>query len=330
MADEAPLTLDSALSLMTVTEDNKPAAVAQDDPPAATPDTTADPIPAAADTAAADPNSPADPESVKTDDVDQGALPLIDPPASWKPEEKALWEATPRAAQEAILRRELDNTTALRKLQNSAAEQHKTTEAEVTRLKALTGQIEGVLNEKVAALSREFPEIKSEADVVALSQTDPARFSVFQAKLMELSSTAQQRQAALTEVGKVDEAKQTEYLAKAKDALLEAFPEWKDPQVARTQVTELQDYAIKTGAPEAAARASLDPVIYKLAQKAMLYDRAQAAKTAAVTRDPPRVVKPGTQTVTPASTAKEENRRSMLGKLSTSGDLEDARGLLRL
>lgn len=148
---------------------------------------------------------------------------------------------------------------------------------------------------------------------------------------MELSAAQQAQTDAQREIGAREEAAQREAQVQQRDALMEAFPAWNDPVVARKEILELQEYAIKMGVPEQAARANVDPFTFKLTQKAMLYDRAQAAKTAAVTKDPPRVIKPGTPNANPNKDGSNgERRQTQLAKLTRSGDLEDARGLLRL
>lgn len=273
-------------------------------------------------------DAPTDEGDAEEGDGDQGdALPLIEAPSSWSTEEKAEWAGLSRKAQEVIQRREQDSVRALRTAQNDAAEQRKTADAEVTRLKGLATHIDALVQRDVADLAKAFPEIKTEADVAALAQSDPARFAAFQGRLMALNAANQARANAAAEVAKADDVKRTEQLTQAKTALLEAFPAWKDPDVARREVTEIQDYAIKQGASEATARANLDPVIYKLAQKAMLHDRAQAARAQAINRTPPRVVKPG-QSSNPKATAKEEVRRAQEAKLSQTGDIQDAVALM--
>lgn len=346
------LTLDSALSFMSVKsgdaddnfvpdEDNslepENSDIPDNDQPAREPAKADDEIAAEASEEDAPADETASDEAATNDEeVDQGddALPPIEAPSSWKTEEKAVWDALPRKAQEAISRREQDNTKELRNLQNGTAEQRKAVDAEVGKLKALTGQIDTLLNRDVEALSREFPEIKSEADVVALATNDPARYSVFQAKLSALNSANQVREAAAKELtakeAKAAEEAQTAHFAQTKEKLLEAFPAWKDLEVAKRETTEIQDYAIKAlGVPEAAARATIDPVIYKLAQKAMLYDRALAAKQKSVQRVPPRAVKPGNQSGSPKQAAREDARRTQLARLDETGSIEDALGLLR-
>lgn len=351
MPDESPLSLDGAMKLMFTQADSAASAA-----PAASAAAEAAPVGANAavdgadapeeeeNTGASAPeaasaegaeageqDTPADQGETTEGQADQGdnALPPIEPPKSWTTEEKALWASLNRPAQEAILRRDQADTKALRDLQNRQAEQSRAAETEVNRLKGLAAQVESVVNKEVGELARDFPEIKSESDVVALAANDPARYSLFQAKLMALQSAANARAAAAQEVTKASEKAQTELLTRAKDALIEAFPTWKEPEVARRESSELQDYVVKSyGVDEATARNTIDPVIYKLAHKAMLYDRAQAQKAAAIKRDPPRVVQPGAQSASPKGAAKEATRRSQLEKLGRTGAIEDALSLM--
>jgi hypothetical protein len=346
--DNAPLSLDSAISLLSVPagqadeatlEVNTAAMTAAEREEAAK--NSAAPegdnsTPAHGDTPPADDvaanDTPADQGETNEGEADPGdALPPIDPPSSWSTEEKAEWASLSRKAQETILRREQDATKALRNAQNSTAESNKKVDAEVTRLKELSGKIDGYLNEKVAELAKDFPEIRSEADLIALAQTDPAKAQLFQVRLQAIASANTAKADAQRELSQRAQEAQKVELAQTREKLLAAFPAWKDAEVARREVTELQDYVVKNyGVDEAAARASVDPIAYKLAQKAMLYDRAQAAAKAAQQRTPPKTVKPGAQTGNPATAGKDEIRRTQMQKLEKSGDIDDAVGLLRM
>jgi hypothetical protein len=115
---------------------------------------------------------------------------------------------------------------------------------------------------------------------VALAGSDPARAQLFQARLQALAASQIARQNAQRELTQKADQQQQEYLAQAKEKLSKPSPPGKtlklpvarDDRAARLCGQELWRR-------EAAARATIDPAIYKLAQKAMLYDRAQAAKT---------------------------------------------------
>jgi hypothetical protein len=337
--DNTALSLESALSLMRAapSADNSAAAQTEEKAPAA------EAAPASQDTPATDEASTKDAPAAENKDTpaDQGetpdetadpedALPTIEPPSSWSTEEKAVWASLNRQAQEAIQRRDRADTKALRDAQNRSADAQKSVEAEVTKLKGLADKIGGYIQTEVKALARDFPEVRTEADVELLAAKDPARFSLFQARLMGFNAARQAETEAQSALQQKAEQQQKVHLESAKTALLEAFPTWSDGAVARKEISELQEYAISQGVPEQAARANLDPYVFKLAQKAMAYDKAQKAKADALTKTPPRTVKPGTQSSSPKSDAKAADRQSRLDRLSQSGDIEHARGLLRM
>src|SRR5215467_171639 len=186
MPDDKPLSIEGAMGMLIdknsaapATPDNSSAAPAASSPApeaaAAEPEDKKDSAPAD-DTAARKDDAPTGDEGKqdtpeddkgKTDGEgdDQGdALPTIEPPQSWKAEEKKVWESLPREAQQAIARREQDRTTELRNLQNQSAEQRKTVDAEVNRLKELSAEIGQHVNEQLTELARDFPDLKSEAD----------------------------------------------------------------------------------------------------------------------------------------------------------------------
>lgn len=344
MPDDSPLSLESAIGLLRVKpeeEGNAETLSDTNDAPAAEEDAAVaaeaenHDAPADNDESAAE----SDEEDTPSDDAgetedeggDQGdALPPIEAPSSWKAEEKAVWGTLPRAAQEAIQRREQDRTNELRNLQNSTAERNKAADAEVTRLKGISERIGKLVDSQTNDLVKEFPELRSEADIQALAANDPGRFAQFQAKLMAIGAAQQAQADAQKEVDAKAAQTQRETLAKAKDAFLETFPEWKDPDVARREIKELQDFAIKHGAPEQAARNNLDPVLYKVAKMAMKWEQAQAKKAAAVKNVPPRVIKPGASDPNPGKAAQVQARQAKLNRLSETGDIEDAIGLLRL
>jgi hypothetical protein len=276
---------------------------------------------------AADDTPPAEGEDDAGQD-DPGALPIIDPPPSWTAEEKEVFKSLPRAAQEAVARRERDRTAELRRLQDTTAENRKAVDAETTRLKGLADQIDSVVNSHVADLARDFPEIRTEADVVALAQTDPNRFAVFQARVAAVGAAQQAKANAQQALQAKAQEAQTEALKQAHTALIEAFPAWKDPAVAQRELKALQDYAISQGVPEQAARNAIDPFVYKFAEKAMKYDQAQAALAAARDRQPPKVVqKPGTGAATKAE-LKGQSRQQAMSRLERSGDIDDALSLM--
>lgn len=346
MPDNTPLSLDAAVSLMTApatppadagtgAAPETPAPATTTPEPAAppaqgdnTPAASESPAPADASAAATDQPAQGDAPAAADGQVEPGLLPPIEPPSGWDAAGKEVFKSLPRKAQEEIERRERDRTNELRNLQNATADQRKAADAEVTRLRDLAQRVDAVIGDQVKEIAKDFPEIKTEADIQTLATNDPARFAQFQARLMRFQSAqqaAQETKQALTT--KENEAFQTR-LATARTELLKEFPTWNDATVLRKEMVELQDYAISVGAPEQDARTALDPTLYKMARKAMLYDRAQAALAKAQNRQPAPVVHPGASSATPKQDAAANARRSQMAKLDKSGDIEDALALM--
>lgn len=350
--NDAFLSLDSATSLMGTApanpgtaswttnghepqaelppEKDAPAPIVAEDAPPAEPGaaTETPPAPAAGD----EPTPVQDDAPASADGGDEpGSLPPIEPPSGWNAEEQEAFKASPRKVQEAILRREQDRTTELRNIQNATAEQRKAADGEVARLKTLSDKIASAIKDEVTELARDFPELKTQADIEALAANDPARFAQFQARMMRFNANQQAADEAQRELQRKADAQNRETMKKAHDALVQIFPTWKDAEVAKKGIAELQDYAISVGASPEGARALHDPIIYKLAHKAMLYDRAQAARAAAVNRDPPRTVnKPVATSSTPKADKAAASTAAAMQKLSRSGDIEDALALMTI
>jgi len=341
MSDEnAPISIDSAVSMML---DKAPAAAPEAPAEKGTRDLESPQAGAeapqepqqntdkSADSAGDEKPATDDAPAATDDDDDQGSLPPIEAPSSWTTEEKEVFKTSPRKVQEAIARREQERTTELRNGQNSVAEQRKAVDAEVTRLKGLAEKMDGVIKEQADDIARDFPEIKSQADVEALASRDASRFAQFQARLMRFNAMQQAKADADTELANKAKTQQQEAMAASHKELVKHFPTWSDPKVAMKEATELQDYAVKAfGISEQAARGLHNPVIYRMAQKAMLYDRAQAAKAAAVNRDAPRTVQPGATSATPKADRNAAARKAAIAKLDKSGDIEDALSLMRM
>lgn len=332
------LDLRSAASLLTAAPaPETPAAPAAAETPTPAPAAEETPAPAAdeapaAETPAAEAaeETPAqgDAPAAKDGKDEQGSLPPIEPPSSWKTEEKEFFKSLPRQAQETIQRREQDRDAELRRLQNTAADQRKAADGEVARLKGLADNLEKISNDAVDGIAKEFPEIKSQADIDNLARTDPGRFAEFQAALMRYNAIEQQKKAAQDEIKARNAAAQKEVVKAHYNEILKHFPTWSDPKVLAKEHGEVVDYAVKLGADPAAARATTDPFIIRIAHKAMLYDRAQAAAKAAVSRDAAPTLKPGAVSVTPKADAAANTRKAQIAKLDKSGDIEDAIALM--
>lgn len=255
-------------------------------------------------------------------------LPPIEAPASWKAEEKEAFKSLPRALQETVERRERERDAAIRTAQNESATSRQGSDAQIARLTGLADQMEGAVNREISDMARDFPEVKSEADAVALAQRDPAKFTEFQARLMALQGVMNTREQAKQEIAANFQRAQAQELATRKAALIEAFPTWVDAEVAQRELGVIRDYVIKNGIPESETGPLVSPAAIKIIQKAQAYDKAQAAlaakKTTPVAKAP---MKPGVAAGS-KNEASRTSREAQLAKLAQSGDMNDAFGLM--
>jgi hypothetical protein len=136
---------------------------------------------------------------------DPAAEPPIERPKSWTESEEAEWRATPRALQQKIAARELERDTALRRTQNDAAEKLKGLTAKEQQVEQVRQQFEAKIKTASEVLEREqlrdFPDIKTMADVERMASEDPFRkiqWDVHQQKLQAVTweaNQAEQRKA---------------------------------------------------------------------------------------------------------------------------------------
>jgi len=115
------------------------------------------------------------------------------------------------------------------------------------RANAILQQLEVVANTK-------FADLKSEADVLALMQTDPARYNEFVIAQTQFQRAKQAQQIAQGEAQKA-------YLAGEQKRLIKAIPELADPEKGEALKAELRAYAKSQGIPDNRQARSADEVI---------------------------------------------------------------------
>ncbi len=331
-AGTAPLTLEAARGLLTIMEDAAaPAADAGEGAPVST---AAAVLGQPADEAdAAAPGDDAAAPSDGNEDADGGEPdePAIAPPASWRASEKEAFKRLPREIQAVVAGRERDRERAINEAMRGAAETRKAAEAEraayETERRRLQQEIAAIMPALEQQIGIEFADIRTPADVVALAESDPARYALWRAK-QDALQFAQREQSRLSQEAAQEEAAAIRDLARREiAALLDKRPELKDRDARARFNRELRDYALSIGYSPAQYDGNLSHLNLLVLEKAMLYDRAQKAKAEALARPVPRVERPGTAG-TKAERAAEE-RAQKLKRLERSGRIEDAVGLLR-
>jgi len=107
--------------------------------------------------------------------------------------------------------------------------------------------------------------------------------------------------------------------------LVEAIPEWKNADTAKSEKAALIEFGLKEGFKEEDLKGVADHRVVKLLRKAMLYDRI-AAKQATIKPKPPtvqqaKVIAPGNPKSAKVSTSEVVRAKQRLAK---TGNVRDA------
>jgi hypothetical protein len=233
-------------------------------------------------------------------------LPPIEPPRSWKADEKERFKALPRETQEYLAEREMERDRAFNRSQSEAAEKLKGLTAKEQAVEQTRLQYEAALPQLLQNLqgqqAGEFADVRTMADVERLAREDWPRYlawDVAQKKIAAVTQemlSAQQRQAQ-------EKLQQFSAFAKHEDDLfIERVPDMADPdKAAKLQgaaMTVLKDLGFTetelgqswNGAKDLSLR---DHRVQLLIRDATLWREAQQKAKAAATKPVPPVQRPG-------------------------------------
>ncbi len=156
----------------------------------------------------------------------------------------------------------------------------------------------------------------------------PAAFATWQLNQERLAAV---RRAQAEAVNKVVEDRQKALVAVAqaeKGKLIEALPEWKNPEVAKKESSDLREYALAQGYKSDDLDQIFDHRVFLMLRKAMLYDRAQAAKPKLESKiETVRTATPGAADRNRSRTTDTTRAKQ---KLAKTGRVEDAAGVIAL
>lgn len=149
----------------------------------------------------------------------------------------------------------------------------------------------------------EIAAAKQQLESSGLRDNDPAEYAAQLLKLQEREQGWKTKVMSLADSVRQENERRAqtnaqqmqEQLAKGSEALLEAIPEWRNPEVAKKDATALQDYLIQQGFTEQQLRENTDSRLFVMAHKARLYDESKGAAdvTQKRLRRVPKVAKPG-------------------------------------
>lgn len=228
------------------------------------------------------------------------------------------------------LRGHLDNQT------RAVAEQQKAMQAQAAEMEravqARVQHVQDLANAAQMELNREFQNV----DWQTLRVTDPAEYAALiqdyqarQANISGVLQTAQQhRQQYDMQQAEAQKAMMNDLRTRSEQVIVEAIPEWSNPDVRKTEVTELAQ-TIRSeverffGSEADRIMTEIDsgyygplPIIW--ARKAALYDRMQASKSVVEKKvhSAPKLVKPGQ---TQPANSQENTLRSIKAQVQKSG-----------
>ena len=206
--------------------------------------------------------------------------------------------------------------------QRVAAEPPANTEADAAINQSLQ-RINSVVQQLETAASGKFADLKTEADVFALMQTDPQRYNEF------VIAQTQYQRAKAAQV-QVQQEAQRAYLSNEQKRLMKEIPDLADPDKGEALKAELRAYAKSQGIPDNRQARSADEVIrlhkeMTLAKKLATYEAKEAAAAKALedankkAAKAPPVQQPGVQ----RDVNKNEKLETDFERFSKSGESED-------
>jgi hypothetical protein len=172
----------------------------------------------------------------------------------------------------------------------------------------------------------EFADIKSQADIARLAQSDPARYN----RLVLAQNQYQEAQRArLANAAGEQKAAQERHLSwqdGERRKVAELVPELGDPEKGPALARKLQEFAIRSGytAQHLAMASATDCAMLHRAMQYQNLSEAQGAARAKAARAP-RVAEPGTR----AGAAGNDRMEADFARLKKSGATQDAAAVFR-
>lgn len=163
-------------------------------------------------------------------------------PRSWNKEQAEHWNTLPESVQEFLTEQDKKASDAVRKAQNDAATTNKDLSSKLEAADKVRTEYEAKAQKAMDILLREqtrdFPDIKSDADVAKLAIEDPVRWVQWQQHQAELQAQASEVEAAKQRTTSARNASRDGYTKAQMGKLLEAYPEFSDPKVQHATLSE--------------------------------------------------------------------------------------------
>ncbi len=196
--------------------------------------------------------------------------------------------------------------------------------------------VEALAKEEEARLTRAFQDTRWDE----LRATDPAEYAARRQELNEqyarLEGLRAKTRESVRQYQDEQASKQQEWLKatlqREQEALLNALPDWRDPEKAKAGKAQLIEYLASAGFGEQEIANLVDHRAVVLARKAMLYEEIQRAKPKAQTKVQAKI---GTKVLSPSARvtpdqSKDIEKRDAMERLKKTGDRKDFGKLLRI
>jgi len=302
----------------------QPAEQPRDDTPsdaAEASDPGPDPLP----TEEEDPSPEADDdEGIDPDEPEEEPAPAIDPPQSWKADEKTAWAKLPPEVQAIVARREGERDRYIStRSQEMAEERRASAEARLTE----RGEYKQNL-EKLLFVAAPEAEKFTQIDWQRLAAENPADYVRLTAERDALRGRIASIQGEIQRIDYQSNAEREQQFGQFRQEqaqlLAAKLPVYADAERGPKFVRELTDYLQTQGFTPQELAAVVDHRAILLAEKAMRADRAAAARNGAERQKAPapRVQQPGTKARSDTSASQRRNNR--LAALERSGSERDA------
>jgi hypothetical protein len=192
----------------------------------------------------APPATEAPAETTESQAEPEETLPPIEPPRSWKAEEKERFKSLPRETQAYLAERETERDREIRRSQNDAAEKLKGLTAKEQAVEQARQQYEAALPQLLQVLQSqqagEFADIKSIADVEKLAREDWPRYLQWDVAQKKIAAVQQEMLSAQQRQSQEKVQRFAEFAKREDDLFAERVPEMADTAKA----SELQKRAI--------------------------------------------------------------------------------------
>ena len=260
----------------------------------------------------------------------------IEPPKSWSREARERWSNLDPDTQQYLLERDRQDSTAVRKAQNDAAEKAKAVEVERQAVVQARQQYESalpVLQQRLqAGIQGEFADIRTMDDVTRKARDDRPRYIQWDAQQKQLSAVQQELTQAQQRQQQEQSKNWTAFAAKEDALFAEAAPEIADetkgPALRTKAINVLKDLGFTddelngsymTGEGKISLR---DHRMQRLILDATKFRDAQVKAKVVAAKPVPPVQRPGTAG-TRASRG-EQNVKSLQQTFEQTGSAKDA------